>query len=130
LILVVTFVIAAGWAAQADQAKPDPKTTPNIAGKWLMTLEMPMGTGNPTLVIKQEGEKITGSYTGRYGTFDIQGTIKERTLVFSFTMSAEGETVAMMFTGEVAADGQTMKGKADLGGMGEASWNAKKDKGN
>jgi len=133
-VLAVVCVLAAGLAAQAYQAKPaqkpDPKAVPDIAGKWLMTIEMSMGTGAPTLEIKQDGEKITGSYTGRYGTFAIEGTIKERTLVFSFNMSAEGESVAMTFTGEIAADAQTMKGKAEMGGMGEATWNAKKDKGN
>ncbi len=107
--------------------KPDSKTA-DVTGKWIMTLEMPMGTANPTLVLKQEGEKITGSYTGRYGTFALEGTIKERTIVFTFTMTAEGESVPMTFTGEVATDGQTIKGSATLGPMGDATWSAKRDK--
>jgi hypothetical protein len=108
--------------------KPEKKAPPTVTGKWAMTLEMSMGTGTPTLDLKQEGEKITGTYTGRYGTFDLQGTLKERTIQFSFNMSAEGQSVTMSFTGEVAADGQTMKGTATLGEMGDATWSAKKDK--
>jgi hypothetical protein len=126
LVLITLLTLACSLMAQGGQ-KPDPKA-PNVAGNWVMTLEMPMGTGNPTLVLKQDGEKITGSYTGRYGTFALEGTIKERTIVFTFTMTAEGESVPMTFTGEVAADGQTMKGKASLGEMGEATWSAKRDK--
>ncbi len=118
---------AAESLSQGGQ-KPDSKASSNVSGTWTMTLEMPMGTGTPSLVLKQEGEKITGSYTGRYGTFPLDGSIKERTIVFTFTMTAEGETVPMTFTGEVAADGQTMKGKASLGEMGDATWSAKKDK--
>ncbi len=126
LIPVSLLTLACSLLAQGAQ-KPDSKTV-NVAGNWAMTLEMQIGTGNPTLVLKQDGEKITGSYTGRYGTFALEGTIKERTIVFAFTMTAEGESVPMTFTGEVATDGQTMKGKASLGEMGEATWSAKRDK--
>jgi hypothetical protein len=126
-VLITMLVFSGSLAAQGGQ-KPDSKAVPNVSGNWTMTLEMSMGTANPGLVLKQDGEKITGSYTGRYGTFAIDGSIKERTIVFTFTMNAEGETVPMTFTGEVAADGQTIKGKASLGEMGEATWSAKKDK--
>ncbi len=126
LVPIALFALTFSLFAQAEQ-KPESKA-PNVAGTWAMTLEMSMGTGNPTLVLKQDGEKIAGSYTGRYGTFALEGTIKERTIVFTFTMTAEGESVPMTFTGEVAADGQTMKGKAVLGELGEATWTAKREK--
>ena len=99
-----------------------------MAGKWTVTLDMSMGTATPALDLKQDGEKIGGTYTGRYGTFDLQGTLKNRAIQFAFNMSAEGETVTMSFTGEVAEDGQSMRGTATLGEMGDASWTAKKDK--
>jgi hypothetical protein len=35
----------------------------------------------------------------------------------------------MTFIGDVAADGQSIKGDATLGEMGEATWTAKRDKG-
>jgi hypothetical protein len=85
-----------------------------------------MGTATPGLELKQDGAKITGTYTGRYGSFPLEGTLKDRTLAFSFTMSAEGQAVTMSFTGEVAADALSMKGTASLGEMGEATWIAKK----
>ena len=78
--------------------------------------------------LKQDGEKITGTYTGRYGSFELKGTLKGRALEFTFTMNAEGTPTPMTFTGEVAADGQTMKGKATLGEMGEATWTAERPK--
>ena len=108
----------------AAQSKP----SPSIAGKWTMTLEMSMGTGTPTLEFRQNGEKITGSYTGRYGTSPLEGSIKELAIQFTVTMEAESQQVLMVFSGEIAADGQTMKGKAVLGELGEATWTAKKEK--
>jgi hypothetical protein len=128
-VVWVTCGLAAGSPHQSGrQQKPDAKAAPTVAGKWTMTLEMSMGTGTPTLDLKQDGEKITGTYTGRYGTFALEGKLKDRAIAFSFSMSAEGQAVEMSFAGEVAADGQTMKGTAVLGEMGDATWTAKRDK--
>jgi hypothetical protein len=108
------------------QAQGEKKSPPNVAGKWIMTLEMSMGTATPALELKQEGAKITGTYTGRYGTFPLEGSLKDRGIQFAFTMGAEGQTVTMTFAGEVSPDAQTMKGTASLGEMGEATWSAKR----
>ncbi|MGA2263467.1 MAG: hypothetical protein ABSH28_18785 [Acidobacteriota bacterium] len=117
---------------QSRQAKPEQKqgakSAPNVAGKWTMTLEMSMGTGTPALDLKQDADKITGTYTGRYGTFELEGKLKESNIEFAVTMSAEGQSITLTFTGEVAADGQTMKGTASLGELGDATWSAKRDK--
>ena len=43
-------------------------------------------------------------------------------------MSAEGTDVEMSFAGEIAADFKSMKGTADLGGMGSATWTATRPK--
>ena len=113
-----------------SQAQSKPAPPPTLTGKWAVTLEMQSGTANPTLELKQEGEKITGTYTsGRYGKFPLTGTLKGRALRFSCTMNAEGTEVVLAFAGEVAEDFQTIKGDADLGGAGEATWYAKPDKG-
>jgi hypothetical protein len=129
-VALVALACAFGAILHAlPQGKPDPapdKGTVNVAGKWVMTLEMGMGTATPGLELKQDGAKITGTYSGRYGSFPLEGSLKGRVIAFSFTMSAEGQSVTMSYTGEVAADAQSMKGTASLGEMGEATWSAKK----
>jgi len=115
-------------AQEPQKQKPEKKPAINVTGNWTMTLEMSMGTANPSLVLKQDGEKLTGTYTGRYGTFDLLGSVKERAIQFTFNMTAEGQTVTMAFVGDIAEDGQTMKGNAQLDEMGEATWSAKKEK--
>ncbi len=125
LILFAAVTFACVLAAQAQ--KQD-KAAPSVSGKWTMTLDMSMGVANPTLDLKQDSEKITGTYTGRYGTFPLEGKLKDRAIQFAFTMVAEGVSVTMEFTGEVAPDGETMKGTATLGDMGDATWSAKRDK--
>jgi hypothetical protein len=89
---------------------------------------MSMGTGTPALELKQDADKITGTYTGRYGTSALEGKLKESNIEFVVTMSAEGQSVTLTFTGEVAADGQSMKGTASMGELGDATWSAKKEK--
>jgi len=126
LVTLVALACACGAILHAlPQGKPDPAPV-NVAGKWVMTLEMSMGTATPGLELKQEGAKITGTYSGRYGSFPLEGSVKGRAIAFAFTMSAEGQSVTMSYTGEVAADGQTMKGTASLGDMGDATWSAKR----
>ena len=53
--------------------KPQPpaeaRSARDVTGKWTMALEMSQGTATPTLELKQDGEKLTGTYTGRYGEF-------------------------------------------------------------
>ena len=129
-LLLLVAIVAAG-AVVAAQSPPPAKPTPpaNVAGKWTLALEMSQGTATPSLELKQDGEKLTGTYTGRYGAFAVQGTVKARGVEFFFTMSAEGTEVRMTFKGEVAADAQTMKGQATLGELGDAAWSAKREKG-
>ena len=114
--------------AQEPPKKPDPPKPLDIAGKWAMTLQMEIGTATPALVFKQEGEKLSGTYTGRYGTFAFKGTLKAREIQFSFQMDTDGGQTTMSFSGEVAADAQTMRGTGTIEGMGDVTWSAKRDR--
>jgi hypothetical protein len=112
------------WKAERVKEKE-----PVVTGKWAMILDMSMGQATPALVLTQDKAKITGTYTGRYGTYALTGTLTDRVIQFAFEMGGDGQAIAMSFTGEVAADGQTMKGKAVLGEeLGAATWTATRDK--
>ena len=124
--LISAAIIAAAVAAGATQTQAPAQKATTITGKWTMSLEMQMGTAAPVLELVQDREKVTGTYTGRYGKFPLAGTLKGQVLEFAFKMDAEGTPVDMYFRGEVSADFQTMKGTAELAGMGEAAWTAKR----
>jgi hypothetical protein len=121
-------------AQTAPPQKPAPTPTPtqapapSLVGKWTMTLETEQFTATPALEFMQQGDKLTGTYEGRYGKFPFTATLKGKVLEFSFTMSAEGTDVLMAFKGEVATDFKSIKGAADLGGMGSATWSAARAK--
>ena len=94
----------------------------NVAGQWQFTVELEVGTGRPLVTFKQDGEKITGTYEGRYGKSNLEGTVKENRVEFTVTVVAEGTTVAGAFSGIV--DGDRMSGDVDYEGAGEGTWTA------
>ena len=123
-------LVAAATTASAQTPAPTPKAI-DVTGKWTIALELSIGTSNPTLVLKQEGTKVTGTYTSsRYGDAKVTGTIDEKgKLAFQVALNAEGNDVTMFFSGEVSADSQTVaKGVVNIEGLGEGSWAAKKEK--
>ena len=127
------FVFALALAAAASTAAaqtPAPAAKVDVTGKWAVVMELSIGTSNPTLVLKQDGTKVTGTYTGRYGESKLTGTIDDkRQLAFQVALSAEGTDVTMFFSGEVSADGQLVaKGVVNIEGLGEGTWAAKKEK--
>jgi hypothetical protein len=93
-----------------------------VAGQWNFTVELEMGTGHPVVTFKQDGEKLTGTYDGRYGQSPLEGTIREKRIEFTVTMVAEGVSVAGVFSGSV--DGETMSGTVEFDQAGEGTWSA------
>lgn len=126
-LVVGLLALAAGTSAQTPA--PAPKAL-DVSGKWTMVLELSIGSSNPTLVLKQDGDKISGTYTGYYGESKLTGTIDaKRMLTFQVALVAEGTAVTMYFNGEVSADGQLIeKGAVSVEGLGDGTWAAKKDK--
>jgi hypothetical protein len=125
---VAIAVVMTAIALSAQTPSPAPPKPVSVAGKWNMTLELSIGTATPTLDLKQDGEKITGTYTGRYGTSQLQGTLKGRVLEFAFQIDADGQAATMSFRGEVAADAESISGQATIEGLGDATWTARRQK--
>src|SRR3954471_6945110 len=92
----------------------------NVAGKWNVTLQLETITGHPVILLKQDGEKLTGTYEGRYGQSDLKGSIKEKDIEFSVTFVAEGMQTQGVFAGKV--NGDTMGGDVAYEGAGGGTW--------
>ncbi|HXT69247.1 MAG TPA: hypothetical protein VN700_05810 [Vicinamibacterales bacterium] len=123
-IIILLSLLVSPFQAQSKPAAP-----PTLTGKWAMAIEIQGTTATPSLELVQDGEKLKGFYQGRYGKFEVTGTLKGKAIQFGFTMSAEGTEVQMAFAGEVAADFQSMKGSANMaaaGGGEEVAWSAKR----
>jgi hypothetical protein len=123
-----TFVTVS--AQDPPKPAPAPAAKPiDIAGKWNMAMVTSMFNANVALEFKQDAEKITGTYTGRYGQSPLQGTLKKNAIEFVVTIDAEGTQTRMKFWGEVSADGQTIaKGTGEIEGLGDVTWTAARAK--
>jgi hypothetical protein len=97
----------------------------NVSGNWKLTFETPNGAANPSLVLKQEGEKLTGTYKGRFGEFPLEGAVKGKEIKFTVKVNAQGQEFLLEYAGTV--DGDAMKGKVKFGDMGEADFSGKKE---
>ena len=125
--LALSLIVAVSVAAASAQSPSKPAPV-NITGKWTVALDLGQIQATPGIVFKQEGEKLTGTYISRYGEFPFEGKIKDRALEFVVKITAEGTDVQMAFSGEVATDSQSMKGKVALAEMGDGAWTATRAK--
>lgn len=99
--------------------------TTNVSGNWKLTLETPNGAANPSLVLKQDGEKLTGTYKGRFGESPLEGAVKGKEIKFTVKVNAQGQEFQLEYS--AAVEGDTMKGKVKFGDMGEADFSGKKE---
>lgn len=93
-----------------------------VAGKWNVTLQLESITGHPVITLKQDGEKLTGTYEGRYGASDLKGSIKDKEIEFTVAFVAEGTRTEGFFGGTV--DGDSMSGSVEFEGAGDGTWSA------
>lgn len=118
--LVAVAVLLGAAASHAGQA-----AKVDVTGKWVFAVETGAGTGTPTMTFKQDGEKLTGHYSGQLGEAELTGTVKGADISFKFTVDVQGQTLNAVYTGTV--DGKdSMKGKVDLVGLGEGTFTAKR----
>jgi hypothetical protein len=113
-IVVMAFLISAQLLAQGV----------NVTGEWAFNVTTDQGGGTPTITFKQDGEKLTGKYTGQLGAADLTGTVKGNEIQFMFTIDAQGQQAPVTYKGTVEKN--TMKGTLDIGGMINGTFTATK----
>src|SRR5262249_6646141 len=86
-------VIAFTGARQATEA---------LAGKWALTITTPDKVHKPTLVLAQDGEKLTGSMQPEEGAEIplLEGAIQGDTLRFQIEVTIDGQQLRPRFMGK------------------------------
>ncbi len=97
----------------------------DVSGSWEFTVETAAGSGSPSFVFKQDGEKLTGTYNGLLGKADVTGSVKGDKIDFKFDFSYSGQSGVAHYTGTIESD-KSMKGKVEIGDLGEGTWTATK----
>jgi hypothetical protein len=120
LLLTALCAIATALPTTAQTDKPA-----DVAGAWALEIETPNGKGTPTVTFKQDGEKLTGTYSSPViGEHQLTGTIKANAITFGFETAFDGNKLAVKYSGTVDKD--TMKGTVDFGGQFQGAFTGKK----
>src|SRR6058998_4380752 len=99
----------------------------DVSGTWDLKVETSGGTGTPTIILAQEGEKITGTYRGRLGESRLDGTIKGNEIAFSVNVKFENQVLTVVYKGTVDKD--SMKGTVRFGDRGTGNWTGRRKTG-
>ncbi len=97
----------------------------DISGAWEFNVQTDAGSGTPSFVFQQSGEKLTGTYSGLLGKAELTGSVKGDRIEFSFSFSADGQNGKATYIG-VIQSATKMKGEAEYSGLGKATWTASK----
>lgn len=119
-LLLSVLVISALSALFAFQ----PQKT-DISGKWILTLELSLGTFNPVLDLKQENDTlITGKYSGVFGEIPLKGTLKGNEFVIVVPIQ---EPEKMTLKGTVDDKMIKVKVTYTVSTLGEGTFKGEKD---
>ncbi|MEP7345312.1 MAG: hypothetical protein ABI877_08595 [Gemmatimonadaceae bacterium] len=119
LVTLLAAITLGASGASAQQKDRD------LSGKWAFAVTTENGTGYPTVILKQEGDKVTGTYESqRMGLRALAGTIQGDTLHLTMKSGSEGMP-DFTFVG-ILLDKDNVKGNLEMGGMGSASFTGKR----
>lgn len=113
LLLAALLFIAALTALAAD-----------LTGIWTAAVDLGgIGSGTATFTFKQDGDKLSGTYSGTFGQSAVKGTVKGNDAEWTFD---NGQVGVITYKG--AIDGTKMKGSVQYGSVGSGTFTAEKNK--
>jgi hypothetical protein len=127
--IAVCACLIAGAAPSVMTATPVAgawQETVDVTGAWALQLDLGNGQGgSPSVTLKQDGEKLTGTYSSQViGEHQVTGTVKGTAVTFGFEASFDGNAVKITYSGTVEKD--TMKGDVQLGDFAKGTFTGKK----
>lgn len=90
----------------------------DVTGTWNAKVQLGDQSGSPTFVLKQDGEKLTGTYSGALGEAPLTGTVKGNEVTFDF----EASGAHVHYEGKVDKDGNKIEGTVDYGGQASGTF--------
>ena len=134
LTLSISLVMALiGFCVPQLSAQTPKSERPNSAGTWKWSLATPDGqTINASVVLKQDGEKLTGTYNSAigensFGETPIQeGKVSGKDISFKVTRKINDQSILLKYEGQL--DGDRIKGSIVIAeGDQKFDWNAKRE---
>ena len=119
VVISVLFVIGSAlvFAGGASAQK-------TVAGEWDAQFNTPGGPQPLKLILKVDGEKLTGTAKRSRGDVALNGTVKGDDITFAYTIEYNGNAVTLTFTGKIKGD--TMAGTVSFNESASDEWSAKR----
>jgi hypothetical protein len=112
-------IVAGSTLVLAQSAKID------LTGKWTFNVQTDAGSGTPVVSFKQDGEKLTGHYTGQLGDLDFTGSVKGNDFTFAFSSELQGMKIDVTYRGTIESK-DSLKGSVSIAGLSEGTFTAKR----
>ena len=113
-------------AARTAAPAPAPAGTSavDLSGTWALQVVIESNTRTPTVVLKQEADKLTGTYKSQIGEAPVNGRIEGREFSFQLTLTFDGTPVTIVYTGTVEEN--AMKGRVSAGDIASGTFTGKR----
>jgi len=92
-----------------------------------VTLKTPGGDFPASATFSEDAGKVSGTFGSAMGEAPVSGTIEGHTLKLTMTAQTPQGAMTVVLTGDVDGDA-IANGKADVAGMGQMEWTAKRMK--
>jgi hypothetical protein len=114
--------------AAASTASAVTTTAPGgIGGKWDVTIKTPGGDLPATATFTDNGGKLSGTFGSQMGEVPVTGSLEGKAIRLTMVAQTPQGAMNVAMTGDL--DGDTIvNGKADVAGMGQMEWSAKRIK--
>ncbi len=127
-VLILGMAIAVNGCAGSKESMETADTAPagdgpapvDMTGLWIMSVDTPNGSGTPSFDLTQEGDQLSGTYTGRFGEFPVTGNVNGN----QFEIRYDSSGALIKYIGE--CDGNAVKGKVDFGTYGSGTFTGEK----
>lgn len=97
--------------------------SPNVVGTWDITIDSPQGQNKAMLVIKKDGDKLSGAMKSARGERPIESVaLTGNDLTFVMKANVQGQDMVFTYKGKV--ENESMKGDVDFGGFASGTWSA------
>jgi len=101
-----------------------PLAAQDLAGHWIINVDLDAGSGEVSFVFAVEDGKITGTYAGAFGEAELMGTIEGNVVNFTFDAADAGTAT---YSGVI--DGNTITGECEYGLAGAGIFEGTKQDG-
>jgi|JI7StandDraft_1071085.scaffolds.fasta_scaffold95282_2 hypothetical protein len=108
IVAVASSILVGSMLASAQRAPVD------VSGTWSVTGSSPTGPVESTVILKQEGDSLSGSIEiVRVGWSKLTGSVRGDTVRYVFPLNMQGTPIEVRVTG-VLKDKDSMAGTVDL----------------